>query len=290
MILNVIEWFVDATRKTKLVVAIVLVAALGTGGITYLALRPHRSVEVFCQTYQDEKSKYLKATDVSDSSSGAQVFGGLSAVLTIPEMFDRLDRVAPADIEPDVRKIRDSLDKARERAGASAGDPLTGLAATFVTGLEIGPSWEAVGRYVDSNCPKTAAEQAAIQVAATASAQAQASAAAASSAADREQQKQELQSAASDLKSDVDNVDAAHAKKPLGLTDDLDARVQELKAAIIEARHTALEPNSSKGRVADLPPSPSRAAVKTAAFLRNLADSTLRCPASCSIDSGEIVA
>jgi hypothetical protein len=135
--------------------ASVVAAPLGVYWV-YAATRPERSVASFCSTYQAEKTRYLKQTDVDGRSGAGGILSGLNAVLTIPEMFDRLDKVAPDDIEPDVARIRDSLKESREAAAQSKGDPLAALGPALVSGLTTMDAWSRVGSYVDRNCERPA--------------------------------------------------------------------------------------------------------------------------------------
>jgi hypothetical protein len=112
---------------------------------------PTHSVASFCKVYRAEKERYIKQTERPVSNAG-DALNAAGTILSVPELFDRLNKVAPDDIEPDIANIRDSLRAAREQAGANAGDPLTGMASSLVAGMAAGPSWERVSKYVDANC------------------------------------------------------------------------------------------------------------------------------------------
>ena len=139
----------------------VVVAVLGAG---LTACGEERSPEAFCRVYHEEKSEYLakyhsragQAAEVSETDplAGALVALGSSveALGDVVVIFDRLQKVAPEDIEPDVTTIRDSLKKQIDNAGDTWDDPLGGLANGIVAGLATSGSWQRVGEYVTGNC------------------------------------------------------------------------------------------------------------------------------------------
>jgi hypothetical protein len=118
-----------------------------------------RSVRAFCTTYQEQKHEYL-ATYASGPSSGGDSIGSLmssignslAAVGDWVVIFDKLDRVAPPDIEPDVAHIRDSLKEQQQAAEKAVDNPLGALASGLASGLMASGSWNRVSAYVDSNC------------------------------------------------------------------------------------------------------------------------------------------
>jgi hypothetical protein len=155
-------WF----QRPVVVGTIASLVAVPLGGLwIFAATRPERSVASFCKTYQAEKTRYLKQTNVQKDSGAGDLFSGLNAVLTIPEMFDRLDKVAPDDIEPDVARIRDSLKESRDAAAQSKGDPLAALGPALISGLTTMDAWSRVGSYVDRNCERPRAVAAPASVA-----------------------------------------------------------------------------------------------------------------------------
>jgi hypothetical protein len=114
-----------------------------------------RSVSGFCKVYYQQKHQYIKATANSNSGNLNGLLQGISAIGHLPVMFDKLDRVAPDEIEPDVANIRDTLKAETQQAAGSASDPLGGLASGLALSLMSAASWERVGTYVDTNCPES---------------------------------------------------------------------------------------------------------------------------------------
>jgi uncharacterized protein YceK len=126
-----------------------------------------RSTEAFCATYWEQKaayvSKYDQASDQLEATSDPLIgLLGNAAMLAqsigdTVVIFDKLDRVAPDEIEPDVAAVRDSLKAQIESAGEMATDPLGALAGGLVQGLSTGGSWQRVGDYVTTHCGEKAA-------------------------------------------------------------------------------------------------------------------------------------
>jgi hypothetical protein len=123
-----------------------------------------RSVEAFCSTWQTETTafanKYQEASDnmaatSEDDPIGSLLGGTLALTQSVGDViivFEKLERVAPEDIEPDVTAIRDSLESQRDSAGDMFDNPLGALAGSLFQGLTTGGSWQRVGEYVETNC------------------------------------------------------------------------------------------------------------------------------------------
>ena len=150
----------DRRWPNGLAVPIVLVAL--SSGLT--ACGAERSPEAFCKVYDEEKTAYIakynerndqvQALEGSDSLAAFVVAGGsiFEALGDIVIIFDKLDKVAPDDIEPDVAAIRDALKKQNESAKDSYDDPLGSLLGGLVSGLTTSGSWTRVGDYVSEHC------------------------------------------------------------------------------------------------------------------------------------------
>jgi hypothetical protein len=204
----------------KVTVVALVVTGLTVGGVgIHAAAGPHRSTKSFCQVYSTEKAKFIHETNGNDLASG------LSAVIGMPQMFDRLDKVAPDEIEPDVANIRDALKKSEDAAGGALGNPLGALGQSLVAGIEAGPSWERVANFVDQNCPKTPAEQAAIE---------------------EQRQKDQLDQARSDFSTAIaaayyDTLNLDEGDKPFGLMQDFEADLQTMRDAVKQYQQYAVE-------------------------------------------------
>ncbi len=123
-----------------------------------------RSTEAFCSTYWEEKNAYLQRYGTAaeeiraagDEDPFAALLGGTAMIAqalgdTIV-IFDKLERVAPDDIQPDVAAIRDNLKAQMERASDAVSNPLGSLVGGLVQGLAVGGSWQRVGDYVVTHC------------------------------------------------------------------------------------------------------------------------------------------
>lgn len=116
-----------------------------------------RSVESFCETYQNEKATYLERYGGGVASSGdelADVFNGIlmlgSALGDVIIIFEKLADVAPDDIVSDVEAIHDALE--RQRDSAASLDSLEILGATVTSAVITGGSWQRVSDYITLNC------------------------------------------------------------------------------------------------------------------------------------------
>ena len=67
-------------------------------------------------------------------------------------LFEKLDKVAPEDIEPDVAAVRDNIQSQLEAVSGAASDPLGALVGSLFMGLTAGGSWQRVSDYVVTNC------------------------------------------------------------------------------------------------------------------------------------------
>jgi hypothetical protein len=140
-------------------VATASVAACGSNA-------PTRSITSFCNTYNSEKAKYENKYSSLASGSTPQNAGeivtdlvmGFQSLGDAVIIFDKLDRVAPMNIEPDVAAVRDSLKNIEGTMGdeaSNAFNPQGLLGAVFkgvLSSLESGGSWTRVGNYVQRHC------------------------------------------------------------------------------------------------------------------------------------------
>lgn len=128
------------------------------------ACTSQRSPQAFCKVYWQQKHDYLArygAAAAQTEAAGKKhpmlgVFSGLvttfAAIGDIEIIFDKLDRVAPDDIEPDVAKIRDSLKSQTDSAGGAYKDPIGTVVGGLVSGLTTVGSWQRVSEYVVQQC------------------------------------------------------------------------------------------------------------------------------------------
>lgn len=71
---------------------------------------PERSVASYCQVWQEEGTK-LRDRQTAAQQSG-DIFAPITAAMAGPsdlaDLFDKLDKVAPDEIEPDIKRYRDA--------------------------------------------------------------------------------------------------------------------------------------------------------------------------------------
>ncbi len=123
-----------------------------------------RSATAFCKVYWEQKKAYLAkyagaASQARDAGAKDPLLGafsgiasGLSAVGDIAIMFDKLDKVAPDSIEPDVAAVRDSIKSQISGAGGAYKDPVGTIAGGLVRSLAVAGSWDRVGKFVVAQC------------------------------------------------------------------------------------------------------------------------------------------
>jgi hypothetical protein len=123
-----------------------------------------RTVENYCATFWAEGGKIRNSAMEAQRSGG--MLGALSTVFSAPsdmaKFFDKLDAVAPEEIEPDVAKMRDAYEKIGDKMGEGmSGDPMSmlgSLAGNMVIGLSVANSERRINAFTAKHCgtpPKT---------------------------------------------------------------------------------------------------------------------------------------
>jgi hypothetical protein len=117
------------------VIAVVLMA------FALLSRSPHRSVEAYCSVYREEKARLAKLPGEAYPSG---VFNeAVSDAGAFATAFDRLERVAPSDIQPDLKTLHAIYQKIDN-------DPSQALAASLSA---ISPD-ESVKKWTNDHCGK----------------------------------------------------------------------------------------------------------------------------------------
>lgn len=99
---KIVQWAHDKRYALVIGVGLLILVVVLAG----LLLTPKRSVEAYCKVYKQEKTR-LATFPGSTYPSG--VFGEeLSDAGEISKSYDRLAKVAPADIQKDVETLADS--------------------------------------------------------------------------------------------------------------------------------------------------------------------------------------
>lgn len=136
-------------------------AAVILAGIILLSACAGRSVESFCATFYSEidrlEDKY--SNRLADSEGQDPLAGLLTVLGTTAEAFgdyavlyDRLEQVAPNDLQPDVAAVRDALNQQLVSMKEAGSDPLGAAFGSLITGLSVIGSEQRVNEYIAANC------------------------------------------------------------------------------------------------------------------------------------------
>jgi len=124
-------------KPTIALAAAVLLVAVGL----YMLFRPHRSVVAYCQVYHQENQKLEQA---QGNTYSVEVFShGSNNAKDFVSAFTALDRVAPSDIEPDVRSLKLVFQKINYDPSQTLTASLSGIGAET-----------SVRNWTDSHCGK----------------------------------------------------------------------------------------------------------------------------------------
>ena len=96
-------------RSRRASIAGLLVIAALVAPLSACSRATPRSVTAFCTTLAEQKHQFLSTYDTSNQDPLQGLVTGLGSLGEIPVIFDRLDKVAPSDIEPDVAAVRDAF-------------------------------------------------------------------------------------------------------------------------------------------------------------------------------------
>ncbi len=129
-----------------------MAAALGACLITGCSSSPPTAAD-FCRTLAQQKAQYLSTYgNASDSNGLEDLVKVISAVGQWVPIFEALQQNSPPAIEPQVANIVSSLKQEEQEAASEVSDPLGGLFAGLMTGLESSGSWQQVDNYINANC------------------------------------------------------------------------------------------------------------------------------------------
>ena len=137
-----------------------VIAAFLAAGVTVTVVivkvtsGPTRSAAAFCAVYFQQKHQYL-STYASHNYQNDPLGGLVNAIGAMSDwvpMFEKMDAVAPPEIEPDVQNIVDSLKQQEQQAGQAVSNPLGALGSSLATAMMSSASWDHVSQYVEQNC------------------------------------------------------------------------------------------------------------------------------------------
>lgn len=113
-----------------------------------------RSVDAYCSTFYGEGTRlHDQWAAGAEGDVLTQSVTLLAASGDMVVFFDKLDKVAPQDIEPDVAAVRDSLKRQLDSLGSvDVRDPLSTAFQQLLIGASSSGSWQRVDDYTTSNC------------------------------------------------------------------------------------------------------------------------------------------
>ncbi|HEX4493381.1 MAG TPA: hypothetical protein VH914_19410 [Acidimicrobiia bacterium] len=139
--------------RSRVSIACVLATAALVAPLAACSHSTPRSVTAFCNTLAQQKQQFLSEYDTSGQDPLQGFVTGMSSLGEIPVIFDRLDKVAPPDIEPDVAAVRDSFKQQLGSVSGMASNPLGGLIGGIASSLTAAGPFQRVSDYVTANCP-----------------------------------------------------------------------------------------------------------------------------------------
>jgi hypothetical protein len=128
------------------VVLIVLMVPIGAG----CSSGNGRSASAMCDTYVSEAVKFR--AQLQGPVGLASFLSLLSAPNDLALVFEKMDRVAPPDIEPDVATIRDAFKAEANGAGAAALNPVGALVSGLAQGAATSGSFTRVDSWLSAHC------------------------------------------------------------------------------------------------------------------------------------------
>lgn len=119
---------------------------------------PQRSVAAYCKTFYGEGQKIR--TQAQQAATSNDPLQQLAEVLGSPaqlyQLFKKLDKVAPDDIQPDVETLRDSFKQQADSLGGATGslfdNPFGGLVSGLVRGLSTAGAAQRVDSWTQAHC------------------------------------------------------------------------------------------------------------------------------------------
>ncbi|HSW91710.1 MAG TPA: hypothetical protein VLG09_03635 [Candidatus Saccharimonadales bacterium] len=115
----------DRRKREVVLGSIVVVAALIILLIIQLA-QPARSVTAYCKVYGQEKARLTAMSNDNDPYPSGVFNVSVNDAGQIATSFGRLDRVAPSEIEPDVKNLQKLYQDIHDSPSHAINDSLNG--------------------------------------------------------------------------------------------------------------------------------------------------------------------
>lgn len=141
------RWFAARLGPSLLASFLAAVALAGCPG------GPGRSAAAFCSTLAQEKERFLGTYNPKQGDDPLiGLVKGVASLGDIPIIFERLSRVSPEEIEPDVEAVRDAFKKQLDTAGGMASNPLASLVSSLFVSITSAGPFSRVEAYAAANC------------------------------------------------------------------------------------------------------------------------------------------
>lgn len=113
-------------KRNMIIVATLLVVAILIA-LLFQIVKPDRSIASYCKVYKEEAAKLDKAQ--GDTYSVAVFSHSSNNPADFANAFSRLEQVAPNDIQPDVKTLKQLFEKIDNDPSQSMSASLSGLGA-----------------------------------------------------------------------------------------------------------------------------------------------------------------
>jgi hypothetical protein len=156
--------FGSGSGVTKLVTLLVVVVVVAGGSAAgYEHFHDNRSVGNYCKTFISEGEKLRQQYNTADQQQTEQnpitfIATALGVPTQVAQLFDKLDKVAPDDIEPDIATEAHFWHQQAESQGQQAsslfsGNPFGALAGSLISSLADAPTEQRIDSYTSAHCP-----------------------------------------------------------------------------------------------------------------------------------------
>jgi hypothetical protein len=117
---------INPKKRTILILATLLIAVL-VAILLFQFIKPERSVASYCKVYKEEDAKLAKAQ--GDTYAVAVFSHKSSNPADFANAFSKLEQVAPSDIQPDVKTLKQLFQKIDSDPSQGMSASLSGLGA-----------------------------------------------------------------------------------------------------------------------------------------------------------------
>lgn len=113
------------SKKRTVIITVTLLAAVLVAILFFQFMKPERSVASYCKVYKEENAKLANAQ--GDTYAVAVFSHKSSNPADFANAFSKLEQVAPNDIQPDVRTLKQLFQKIDSDPSQSMSASLSGL-------------------------------------------------------------------------------------------------------------------------------------------------------------------